>query len=299
MDRGCFVGWPIGQPSGASEATLYISELSFGGTCIYNKNRSSGAVRPEKRTDPYLTTFEGAVSAAIVVFLSLLSFATIIDRTPTALAGSGASSDGLVVAPESGFFPIVIDWSVWVYMSIGTFVLVMATRKLGEQIQQDLGNRYIIDRVLIFIAVMALFIILIYLDLRVPGGFEISGRTLLATPHTGLAILVIIWSLLVLPLPVYTFPLLPEWVNNVKMGNDTKREALEIYIDANWRRVRLLTTLLLTGAVGVVLTFVFSRLSPFFLFVVAIVGSVTIGPLGVVWFLMRRIREAEKELQPT
>lgn len=256
-------------------------------------------MRLEERTDPYLNTLEGAVSAAIVVFLSLLSFATVIDRTPTALAGSGASSDGLVVAPEPGFFPIVIDWSVWIYMNIGILVLVIATRKLGKQVQQNLDNGYIIDRILVFVGVLILFIILLWLDLRIPGGFGISGRTLLATPHTGLVILVILWSLLVLPLPVYTYPLLPEWVNDVKLGNDTKRRALDVYIDANWRRVRLLTTLVLTGAVGVVLTFVFSRFSPFFIFVVAIVGSVTIGPLGVVWFLMRRIREAEKELHPT
>ncbi|MEF8789477.1 MAG: hypothetical protein V5A61_05080 [Haloarculaceae archaeon] len=56
---------------------------------------------------------------------------------------------------------------------------------------------------------------------------------------------------------------------------------------------------MLTGAVGTTLSFVFSRATPNFLFVVAIVGSVTTGPLGVVWFLMRRIREAEKELRPT
>lgn len=57
-------------------------------------------------------------------------------------------------------------------------------------------------------------------------------------------------------------------------------------------------TFVLTGAVGIALSFVFGHASPNFFLVLSIVGSVAIGPLGVVWFLMRRIREAEKELRP-
>jgi len=110
--------------------------------------------------------------------------------------------------------------------------------------------------------------------------------------------LVVMWALLVAPVPVYTFPLLPNWIDDVTLGDDTKRELLEDHIASNWRRARIFTTLVLTGAVGIALSFVFSRATPNFLFVVAIVGSVTIGPLGTVWFLMRRIREAEKELRP-
>lgn len=144
-----------------------------------------------------------------------------------------------------------------------------------------------------------MFFLLLFLDLAVPAGVEIKGRTIWETPFTGWIMLVVMGLLSVISVPVYTFPLLPNWVDDVTLGEDTRRELLEDHIASNWRRARILTTLVLTGAVGVALSFVFSRATPNFLFVVAIVGSVTIGPLGVVWFLMRRIRAAEKELRPT
>lgn len=69
------------------------------------------SVGTEKATGPYLETLEGAVAAFILVELSFLSFVTIIDRSPTTVAGSplfggsGSSPEGLFVVPHSSYFP--------------------------------------------------------------------------------------------------------------------------------------------------------------------------------------------------
>ena len=262
-------------------------------------------MRTKDAAGPYLDTREGTVAATVVVELALLSFVTIIDRTPTTLAGSESSPEGLFVVPEAGLFPAGLNVSVLSYVSVvlytlvASVVLVFLGRWLGRLAHSNPRDKYyILDRCLVFLFLAIAVFVLLLVDLSIPAGVEINGRSLWATPFTGWIMLVVMWALLVAPVPVYTFPLLPNWIDDVTFGDDTKRELLEDHIASNWRRARILTTLVLTGAIGVALSFVFSRATPNFLFVVAIVGSVTIGPLGVVWFLMRRIREAEKELRP-
>jgi amino acid transporter len=78
-----------------------------------------------------------------------------------------------------------------------------------------------------------------------------------------------------------------------------ERRDLKEFIESNWRRTRVVMSITLTGAIGITLPFVLSRASPNFLFLLAIVGYVIVSPLFGIWFLMRRIREAEKELRPT
>lgn len=81
-------------------------------------------MRTEDATGPYLDTREGAVSAIVVVELALLSFVTIIDRTPTTLAGSESSPEGLFVVPEAGLFPAGLDISVLSYVSVVIYTCV-------------------------------------------------------------------------------------------------------------------------------------------------------------------------------
>lgn len=251
------------------------------------------------KPSPYVSTIEGAIFATITVFLSFLSFVTIVDRTPSAL-GFENSPEGMFIAPESVLFPVEITLSVVVYAVAVSVTLVI----LGQISAQLVPKRpreqyYTIARLLILGFLWFVFVALLLLDLGIPGGIGMKGRTFGATPQTGLIMLAIMWALLIVPIPVYTLPLLPDWVDKKEITPSTRRKLLEDHIASNWRRARTLTTLTLTGTVGIVLSFVFSRATPNFFFVVAIVGSVTIGPLGVVWFLMRRIREAEKELRPT
>jgi hypothetical protein len=247
----------------------------------------------------YINTFEGTVFASLTVCLSFLSFITIIDRTPTVF-GLESSPEGLFVAPEAVLFPVEINLSVLGYAVAVSVILVVLGRTGAQFVPKSPSELlYTECRAVLFVLLMALIFVLLPLDLGIPGGIEIEGRTLRTTPLTGWITLAIMWALLVIPIPIFTLPLLPEWVNGDEVDVSNQREWLEDHIASNWRRTRTLTTLTLTGAVGVALSFVFSRATPNFFFVLAIVGSVTIGPMGVVWFLMRRIREAEKELRPT
>lgn len=246
--------------------------------------------------DNYINTSEGTVVAGLLLWLSLLSFVTVIDRAPSILPESGQSPEGLFVVPHPGLFPVASDISVLVSTFLFSLVLVAVGRVLGRWLQRyECG--YILNGIVTFMVTLLVFFVLLYLDLQVTGGIEIKDRTLLSTPPTNWVMFGIMWFLMLLPIPVYGLPLLPDWTKNVWLG-ETKRDGLEVYIASNWRRARLFTTLVFTGVVGTTLPFVFSQDAPNFLFVVAIIGSVSIGPLGVIWFLMRRIREAEKELRP-
>lgn len=255
---------------------------------------------PREEWDIYINTFEGSGIATLFVGLSLLSIITIIDRTPTTLAGSDSSPEGLYAVPETVLFPVGIPSTVLAYTAVSSVILVVIGRIFAVRCapMDSRARRYISSRILFLVLLVGSFFALLLLELGILGGVEIEGRRLLSTPTTGWVMLITMSVLLALPISIFTFPLLPDWIDEVRL-EDRRRELLKDHIDANWRRARVLTTLVLTGAVGITLSFVFGRASPNFFFVLAIVGSVTIGPLGVVWFLMRRIREAEKKLQPS
>lgn len=275
-------------------------------------------------TDPYLGTWEGAAALIVTTALSILSFMTLIDREPSGITRGqgeqsilallfphtdeprlacdvGSPSQGMYVVPNDACFPLdTVAESLFPIYLTGVLIplgCALASRyELGHRIISWIESNWLIS-IPAFAVTYALLGLLDIALLPELGIDRTPQDTLI--PNITYALIFTLHAVIVaLPFWVYTHSLLPKWIENRYLGRRT-RENLQYFIDANWRRARILTTLSLTGAVGIALSFVFSRASPNFLFVVAIVGSVTIGPLGVVWFPMRRIREAEKELRPT
>lgn len=301
----------LGLTSGAGiSSTVASSFLTFLGIFLI----WVGVARREwlnGANESYLDTLEGFSVAAFLIWLSILSFAIIIDRTPTSLGAAPLGSpEGLFVVPRSEYFSLG-SISVIVHFMMISIIIVL----IGLAFSQILNKSYFesalseqrgfIDKyhyvlrgvsTLLFVLIVSVSLLLV--DLNLPGGFEIEGRAPLSTPLTGILVIFVVWTLLLLPIPVFALPLLPGWVDADDSSKETRNEALEHYIDANWRRARVLVSLVLTGAIGTTLPFIFSRTSPYLLFVVAIVGLIALGPLGAVWFLIRRIREAEKKLRP-
>jgi hypothetical protein len=242
---------------------------------------------------------------------------TVVDREPRGLTGQpsngidgtfacgvGSSSQGLYVVPEDACFPlnspiesfvfIIFVVIIAVILSAATYLLVLLVEN-----QSDLEVGFRIRLLTYLIVVSFGYSLLGIIDIVLLGGIgvDLSARENVVPNATYVVVFLFHAVSVSAPFAIYTLPLLPDWRTNT-FGEEA-RQGLQIFIHANWRRARLLTTLALTGAVGTTIPFVFSQIRPNFFFVLTIVGSIAIGPLGIVWFLMRRIREAEKELYPT
>lgn len=195
--------------------------------------------------------------------------------------------------PVSGWISYLVRKGERISVLFGVKIQITRPQKMGFYV--------IIGYVIILLFDMAHFS---KVGLDIPGEDEMN-RTIIDVISMLLSgnvtyVLTLLAHVILVGIPFWEFShsLLPDWIVESHLRGMRKRESLQHFIDANWRRARILTTLVLTGAIGTTLPFVFSRASPNFLFVIAIVGAVTVSPLAVVWFLMRRIREAEKALRP-
>jgi len=259
---------------------------------LYRKLKSNLTLLSERGDGTYLHSWEGFVVLIITTISNAGAFATLIDRAPTKIAGSEASIEGLYVAPTTGVFPIVTDGLGLIYgVTVALIVGVLAVRVVAEDV-----NTWI--RIRGTLAVFVGYILFWIFDIiALPGGAGIVGRNLLELPQNVYLICLLHGVLVVLPAFIASYPLLPNWLVS-KANWKPERRDLEEFIESNWRRTRVVMSITLTGAIGITLPFVLSRASPNFFFLLAIVGYVIVSPLFIIWFLMRRIREAEKELRP-
>lgn len=275
--------------------------------------------------DPYLRTLEGAFVLWVITVLNMLSFMTLVDREPSRITRTlgggvesspssgdprlacdiGSPSQGLYVVPDDACFPL--DLTLDSLFLIAPITVVIAFGFLALRYINPINQRFTDRRLTQLITSTSVVIIYTLgyafswvLDVRyLPGiGIDRAPEGVLVPNITYILALVAHLVLVAAPFWVYSHSLLPNWTKGW-LSRRRARDNIQYFIDANWRRTRLFTTLILTGAIGILLSFVFSLVSPYLLFVLAIVGSVTIGPLGIVWFMMRRIREAEKELRLT
>lgn len=268
-------------------------------------------MEPQEAMGPYLGTGEGAFGLALFTVLNILSFMILIDREPSRITSrvngsenssapypfgrdvacdNASSSQGLYVVPEDVCFPAgpLLESIVPVVLLVIFFIFIShitGSTRIGSNWRSS-------------VPVLVAYVSLGFFDVTFVDWLGINqAQTSPVGPIIGLVFVVHV-LLVALPFWVYGLPLLPRWMNYTSLSRKRTREGLSHFIDANWRRARILTTLVLTGVVGTTLPFVFSRADPNVPFLAGIVGSVAVGPLAIVWFLMRRIREAEKELQP-
>lgn len=269
-------------------------------------------------TDPYLGIRDGFLALAIVTSANVFSFLTVVDREPSGITGSrgsgsnsvragtqefacevGDPSQGVYVVPDDACLPLspTLESYFFIFPIIVLCLIGYALTNRSNGQENLMGM--IRSPWWSFLLFSSLYIIFGFVDLWLLDsvGIDRAVGGAIAPNITYVLILGFHTISVAAPFGIYTLPLLPTWTKNT-FGQEA-RDSLRLFIDANWRRARILTTLALTGAVGTTLPFVFSQISPNLFFVLAIVGSVTVGPLGIVWFLMRRIREAEKELHPT
>jgi hypothetical protein len=244
--------------------------------------------------ESYLHSWEGTIVLWVTTALNAFVFATLIDRAPTNIAGSEATVEELSIAPETGVFPFPIGLELgWFYGVVSVFLVWLLAFRSGVDHPMDARQR-IRGSMIVFGGYAAFWILDILL---LPGGTGISGRGLFELPVLVYLICLVHGLLVVAPAIAAGYPLLP--ARFVTWSNGSRKEkALEIFIEGNWRWTRVMMSLTLTGAIGTTLSFVLSRASPNLLFLLAILGYVVVTPLFIVWFLMRRIREAEKELRP-
>jgi len=260
---------------------------------LYRRSRQEFTVRSKKEDETYLHSWEGSTVLFIATILNAGAFATLIDRAPTKISGSEASIEGLIVAPTTGVFPIAWD-------SFGIFygaVVALIVWFLTFRIVVEKMDGWV--RIKGTFSVFVVYILFWIFDIiALPGGAGIVGRNLLELPRNVYLICFLHGVLVVLPAFISSYPLLPDWLVS-EDDREHERRDLKEFIESNWRRTRVVMSITLTGAIGITLPFVLSRASPNFLFLLAIVGYVIVSPLFGIWFLMRRIREAEKELRPT